>query len=230
MGSAGGDTDQKGTGGGLKGTGGDAKRTGGEFDMKRTLALAADGDPDAWRALVEHYGPRVFGLIVRQCGNRDLAEEITQDTFVKVVSQIGRPGRYEEQGKFEPWLFRIAVNRLRDEMRRRRRHAVPHDFSPGGLADAQGALERNSASGANEAADPLELASRAEQVTQLRQAIGEMSEADQRILHLRHTAGLSFPQIAETLGEPLGTVLARGHRALGKLRKMMTAPARRDNR
>ena len=196
--------------------------TGGEFDLRRTLALAAGGDSEAWRALVEVYGPRVYGLIVRQCGNRDLAEEITQDTFVKVVGQISRPRGYEEKGKFEPWLFRIAVNRLRDEMRRRRRHAVPHDFSPAGLSDARGSLEGRGSAG-KEVADPFELASRAEQVERLRQAIGTLGEADQQALHLRHTAGLSFSQIAETLDEPLGTVLARGHRALGKLKKMMNA-------
>ena len=50
-----------------------------------------------------------------------------------------------------------------------------------------------------------------------------MTEADQEVLHLRHTAGLSFAEIAETLEQPLGTVLARGHRALNKLRKLMLA-------
>jgi RNA polymerase sigma-70 factor (ECF subfamily) len=55
----------------------------------------------------------------------------------------------------------------------------------------------------------------------LRRAVARLPEADQQILTLRHTAGLSFAQIAETLGEPLGTVLARGHRALAKLKKLI---------
>jgi RNA polymerase sigma-70 factor (ECF subfamily) len=67
----------------------------------------------------------------------------------------------------------------------------------------------------------LERISRAEQVELLREAIAGLNAADQEILALRHTAGLSFAQIAETLGQPLGTVLARGHRALGKLRKLL---------
>ena len=78
--------------------------------------------------VVESYARRVFGLLVRQCGDRELAEEITQATFVQVVHHIGR---YKEQGKFEPWLFRIAMNRLRDEMRRRRRQARSMDMSGG---------------------------------------------------------------------------------------------------
>ena len=59
----------------------------------------------------------------------------------------------------------------------------------------------------------------------LKQAIETLPEADREVLHLRHTAGLSFAQIAETLDQPLGTVLARGHRALGKLKKRMNPQA-----
>lgn len=192
------------------------------------LAQAADGDPDAWRRLVESYSKRVFGLLVRQCGDRELAEEITQATFVKIVAKLDR---YREEGKFEPWLFRIAMNRLRDEMRRRSRQARTMDMSSSGSGgDNPGAgawhavqdqvVRRAGEEGADHE-DPAERVSRAEQVHRLREAIAGMGEADQRILHLRHTAGLSFAQIAEALGEPLGTVLARGHRALQKLRKLM---------
>ena len=72
--------------------------------------------------------------------------------------------------------------------------------------------------------DPLERVELADEVVRLRAALGKLSEADREVLHLRHTAGLSFPEIAETLEEPLGTVLARGHRALKKLRKLMEGP------
>lgn len=69
--------------------------------------------------------------------------------------------------------------------------------------------------------DPLAALDKAEQLERLRAAVETMSEADRQVLHLRHTAGLSFAQIAETLDQPLGTVLARGHRALAKLRKLL---------
>ncbi len=83
--------------------------------LEETLQRAAAGDEAAWREIVEAYTPRVFGLIRAQCGSVDLAEEITQSTFCTVVERIGR---YAEVGRFESWLFRIAMNRLRDEMRR----------------------------------------------------------------------------------------------------------------
>jgi len=194
-----------------------------EPKLNQLLGSAAEGDANAWRQIVEAYSRRVYGLLVRQCGDRDLAEEITQATFVKVVSHIGR---YREQGKFEPWLFRIAMNRLRDEMRRRKRQARSMDMS-GGRSEEDGqwaAVEDKVVDRGGPgkiAEDPQERVSRLEQVERLKQAIRELGPADQEILHLRHTAGLSFAQIAQTLDEPLGTVLARGHRALGKLRKML---------
>ncbi len=199
-----------------------------DMDLAQTLRAASSGDGEAWRGLVTAYSGRVFGLLVKQCGDRDLAEELTQVTFVKLVDQLGanggEAGGYEEQGRFESWLFRIAMNKLRDEMRRRKRQARPTDMSPAaGKEDAKGSRGVFAASdeqgGLGE--DPAERLSRAEQVDRLKTAIAGLPEADREVLHLRHTAGLSFAQIAETLEQPLGTVLARGHRALGKLKKQM---------
>ncbi len=197
--------------------------------LDQTLAAAAAGDGPAWAELVRLYTGRVYGLIYKQCRDSDLAEEITQETFVKVVQKLTAQDGYREQGKFEPWLFRIAMNNLRDEMRRRGRQARPMDMSPGATAGSSSdqasgwaAAEPGVIAGGPWQPDaPLEQLSRAEQVDQLRQAIATLPDADQEVLHLRHTAGLSFAQIAEALDQPLGTVLARGHRALGKLKKLM---------
>lgn len=196
--------------------------------LNQTLAKAAAGDGQAWAQLVSSYSGRIFGLIYKQCLDKELAEEMTQETFVKVVYQLTEHDGYREQGKFEPWLFRIAMNKLRDEMRRRSRQAKPMDMSPAATAssniDANGWAGNEStirAGGSNRPSTPLEQLDRAEQIALLRQAIATLPQADQEILHLRHTAGLSFTQIAETLDQPLGTVLARGHRALGKLKKLM---------
>ena len=61
----------------------------------------------------------------------------------------------------------------------------------------------------------------AKQVQRLRNAVCQLSSSDQDIIHMRHSAGMSYKQIADVLGEPMGTVLARQHRALGKLRSLM---------
>jgi RNA polymerase sigma-70 factor (ECF subfamily) len=175
--------------------------------LEAMLRQAAQGDQEAWREIVNTYSPRVFGLLRAQCNSADLAEEVAQSTFVTVASKINS---YTELGKFEPWVFRIAMNRLRDEMRRRKRQARAME------SEALAALpDRAQRPGQPEdRAEPVELAA-------LRAALGQLSEADQMIIHLRHHGGLSFKQIAEILDQPLGTVLAKQHRALKKLAEIL---------
>jgi len=202
-----------------------------EMPVEQVLRLAAHGDAAAWETLVGRYTPRLYGLLVNQCRDKELAEELTQVTFVKVVQKLDKAGGYEESGRFDAWLFRIAMNALRDEMRRRKRQATPTDMGPGassGRDEQSGgwswAQQTIVSGGPSVPDDPSEAAVMAEQVKLLSDAVQQLSPADQEIIHLRHSAGLSFAQIAKTLEQPLGTVLSRGHRALGKLKKLMTEP------
>lgn len=177
--------------------------------LDQMLREAAEGDDRAWRQLVEAYAGRLYGLLFRQCGNAELAEELTQSTFVKVAGELAD---YEEQGRFEAWLFRIAMNQLRDEMRRRGRHAVNVDFEDTPPETIGGEIRDQ---------DPARPMADQERNRQLQAAVQKLPEADRQIIHMRYTAELSFARIAEILNEPLGTVLARGHRALKKLRESL---------
>ena len=181
--------------------------------LERTLHRAAVGDEDAWRIIVESYSARVFGLIRSQCGNADLAEEITQSVFCTMAEKITG---YTESGRFESWLFRIAINRLRDEMRRRKRHARPVEEEK--LIGMVGAIEVESDRDND----------RRQDAGALREAMAQLPEADQRIVYLRHYGELSFKQIADIPDQPLGTVLARQHRALKKLRDLLEGKVRED--
>ncbi len=178
-------------------------------ELANTLSQAASGDQEAWRRLVEAYSSRIFGLIRARCNDPGLAEEITQSTFCTLATKLEN---YTEVGKFESWLFRIAINRLRDEMRRRKRQATP--VADDTLSGLHANTNLSMGSGSSSEADP-------EMNKQLRDALGHLSDADQKILQLRHFGDLSFKQIAEILNEPLGTVLARQHRALKKLREIL---------
>lgn len=181
--------------------------------LTEILSAAAAGEPWAWRDLVDRYSPRIFALARSRCRNLDAAEEVTQSVFVTVASKLGGGGGgtrgYVEMGRFEPWLFRIAMNRIRDEARRGERQV------PGADPDALAMLPDRRAGAAS-----ADLAG-------LRLALARLPEADREVIDLRHHGGLSFRQIAELLEEPIGTLLARHHRALKKLRAMI-GPEEKD--
>ncbi|MBC24580.1 MAG: hypothetical protein CMJ32_11800 [Phycisphaerae bacterium] len=178
----------------------------GNQHLESLLRQAASGDEDAWSQLVREYLPRVLALLRSQCHDADLAEEITQSTFCTIVTKLDG---YNEVGRFESWLFRIAMNRLRDEMRRRGRQARPvEEASLVGLA--------GSTPDPNEDPDFT-----SEDFEPLRRAMAQLSESDRTVIDLRHQGGLSFKAISELLQEPVGTLLARHHRALGKLKSLI---------
>jgi RNA polymerase sigma-70 factor (ECF subfamily) len=132
--------------------------------------------------------------------------------FVTVAAKLGS-GEYAEQGRFESWLFRVAMNRIRDEVRRSRRHAEPTD--PEAFAEvSETGLPGAMVATAGASGDSIQT---------LRAAMDRLTDADREVVELRHHAGLSFKQMADLLNEPLGTLLARHHRALRKLKELITA-------
>lgn len=179
-------------------------------DLPGILSRAAGGDESAWRRLIDLFSRRVFALAKSRCRDSGLAEEITQSVFATVASKLPT-GEYAEQGKFESWIFRVTMNRLRDEMRRVRRHAAPTD--PEGFATM--------AAGGDPS--PRESREWSPELARLRAAMDDLAPADREIVELRHHGGLSFKQLSELLDEPLGTLLARHHRALKKLHGILSA-------
>lgn len=177
-------------------------------ELAGVLARAAAGDETAWRRLIDLFSRRVFALAKSRCRDTGMAEEITQSVFATVASKLPT-GEYAEQGRFESWIFRVTMNRLRDEMRRVRRHASPTD--PAGFT---------SMPAAEDSGNPRELSP---ELARLRSAMDALAPADREVVELRHHGGLSFKQLAELLDEPLGTLLARHHRALKKLHTILTA-------
>jgi RNA polymerase sigma-70 factor (ECF subfamily) len=186
-----------------------------------TLAAAARGDARAWEEITEVYGRRVFALVRSRFRSDELAEEITQSVLVTVATKLASGG-YTEQGRFEPWLFRIAMNRVRDEARRRVRWAAPGSPTP----------ESDVRERPGEHASPADAhdSGRADagEVARLRAAMEELPDADREIIALRHHGGMSFKAMAELLEEPVGTLLARHHRALRKLKDCLSRHASKD--
>jgi RNA polymerase sigma-70 factor (ECF subfamily) len=182
---------------------GAARRT--DADLPALLASARRGEGDAWATLVSLYARRVYAFARSKSLSPDESEEIAQSVFATVSIKVQR-GEYDERGSFESWLFQIAANRVRDRLRKARRGAAAMDALRD-AADAPGRLIRTD----DEPADETDLRS-------MRTALADLPEADREVVELRHHAGMSFKHIAAMLEQPLGTVLARHHRALRKLR------------
>lgn len=177
--------------------------------LESLLARARRSDPQALGAIVEAYSPRVYGLLYRLTRSRDVADDLVQETFLRMVRTIIR---YEDTGRFEAWLFRIAANLARDHARRGRRR--------GPVASLDGQLEADVAEEllSVTAPEPLEPAVGGEETRRLERGLEKLAPQDREVLLLRHFSELPFREIAEILGVPLGTALARAHRALERLR------------
>lgn len=177
------------------------------------LARCQRGEKAAWDALVDAYWQRLFGYALRATHNAELAQDLVQETFLRILQRIDG---YHDQGKFEAWLFRILVNLVRDHGRSLSRHPTQSTVirSHGEKIELTDEL----AGKVPPPDDPLHLA---EDVEALQAALRRLPEGDQQVLLLRHFADMPFGDIARTLNCPLGTVLARAHRALAKLRSLM---------
>ena len=184
-----------------------------QTSLERILERARRHDPAALAALVDAYSDRLYGLLYRLTSSRETAEDLLQETFLRVVRMIDR---YDPSGRFEAWLFRIAANLARDHARQRRRRGTPAALDT--VVEPPGGTPAMAAPGVS----PAEHLLQGELQERLAVALARLSVADREILLLRHYSELSFREIADLLEVPLGTALARAHRALQRLRADMT--------
>jgi RNA polymerase sigma-70 factor, ECF subfamily len=177
------------------------------------LTRCQAGDRSAWDTLVDAYWQRLFGYALRATNNAELAHDLVQETFLRIVQRLDS---YDDQGKFEAWLFRILVNLVRDYGRSKSRHPTKSTVveSDGQRSDITDDMPNNLGT-------PFDPLMHREDVDRLHEALRKLSEGDRQILLLRHFADMPFKDIARTMNCPIGTVLARAHRALGKLRVLM---------
>jgi RNA polymerase sigma-70 factor (ECF subfamily) len=189
--------------------------------LAATIKGAQRGDPASFERLIDLYAHRVFGLTYRLTGSRPDAEDLMQEVFLRVVRMIGA---YQHDGRFEAWLFRIAANLCRDRVRRARR--TPKLVALDAPTEDAGETPPGPASFGEIAATtppPDAALMRSAELDALGKAIEQLPEAERTVIMLRHFSQMSFKEIAEAMQTPLGTALARAHRALGRLRELMGA-------
>jgi len=184
-----------------------------ELSDQEIVVLARDGREAAYRELIHRYERPVFSLIFRMVRDRALAEDLAQDTFVKVLNALES---YRPEYKFSSWIFKIANNVAIDQLRRRELDTLSLDGSPD--ARTREEVEATALQAVDRTETPLaELESR-ELGTVIEQAIARLRPEYRACILLRHVEGRSYEEIAETLDLPLGTVKTYIHRARHELR------------
>lgn len=180
------------------------------------VALAERGREAAYRELIRRYERPVFSLVFRMVRDRELSEDLAQDTFVKVLQHIDR---YRPEFKFSSWLFKIANNVAIDHLRRRQLDTVSMDGSPHAVtADA---VERTSFDVSAPDESALDLLEAKELGSAIERAIARLRPEYRACILLRHVEDKSYEEIAATLDLPLGTVKTYIHRARHELRELL---------
>ena len=187
---------------------------GGVFEDSDLVRAIADGSTDALGSLYDRHGSAVMGLCLRILGVRADAEEVLSDVFLQVWEQAER---YEpSRGNVAAWLLTLARSRAIDRLRAvgRRERVVAATDDPAGAAD-------RSASGNPRGGEegPFREAALGEQRARVEAALGALDPAQRRAVELSFFEDLSHSEIAQRLGEPLGTVKSRIRQGLIRLRE-----------
>ena len=169
-----------------------------------------DGNNAAFETLLKRHRTRILSSIQLLVGDRYLAEDIFQETFIKVIHSI-QHGKYNHEDKFLPWALRIARNMSIDSIRSRKRMPVVVDTDGRDVFDAMG-ISVNSQEDQRVAKDEIEI---------LKQWIWELPEDQREVLILRQYADLSFKEIAALTETNINTCIGRMHYAILNLRKKM---------
>ncbi|MGI9038187.1 MAG: sigma-70 family RNA polymerase sigma factor [Gemmatimonadota bacterium] len=180
--------------------------------------LARNGDERAARELVERFQRPVFSIVYRMVRDRELAEDLAQEAFVRTFNNLDR---YDPTYKFSSWLFKIAYNLTVDHLRRKRPQTVSIHGAPDAMtADEQGATAVTLESDEEMPDDRLEALELAQE---MERAIGTLREDYRTAIVLRHVEGRAYEEIAEIMDIPLGTVKTYIFRARRQLRDELSA-------
>lgn len=177
---------------------------------KKLVKLYMSGSEDALEVLINRHKDKIYTSIHFMVKDSFLAEDIFQDTFVKVIDTL-RSGRYREQDKFLPWVMRISYNLCIDHFRRNKRMPVVNTGEDFDIFDVLGLEDKNIEE--NLVNDQT--------VDKVRSLVSNLPDEQRQVLILRHYSDLSFKEIADMTGVSINTALGRMRYALINMRKMI---------
>ena len=172
------------------------------------VALARDGDSEAFRALVERHSRAVYRLAQRMTGSAQDAEDVVQETFLKAYKQLSR---FESRANFSTWLHRIAVNCSIDLIRARPHRESAHDAPDLEQFGADESVDAGRAS-------PERLMLSTEVQDRVNTAMSSLSQMERAAFVLRHFEGRSIDEISQSLGLKTNATKHSIFRAVRKMR------------
>jgi len=174
------------------------------------VLLYIKGNERAFEQLVQRHKSRIYTTIYLIVKDQCVAEDLLQDTFIKAVGTI-KSGRYNDEGKFLPWIMRIAHNLAIDYFRRERRYPT--------VILEDGSNVFNTLDFSEDSAESIQI--KKETHERLRELIQQLPEQQREVLMMRHYGEMSFQEIADATGVSINTALGRMRYALINLRKQM---------
>ena len=180
------------------------------FSDEKLVKAYAEGNNEAFDALLRRHQDRIFNYILRIIKNEDIANDIFQETFVKAIQTI-RQGRYTENGKFPAWISRIAHNLIIDYYRQEKSENLQSsDLDDVDILNRKELCE-----------DTIEDIIISEQIREdVRLLIDSLPSLQREVLIMRYYQGLSFKEIAEATNVSINTALGRMRYAIINLRRL----------
>ena len=183
---------------------------------QEVVLWARKGYERAYRELVRRYQRPIFSLIYRMVRDRERAEDLAQETFVKVLNALES---YRPEYKFSSWIFKIANNAAIDHLRRKELDTLSLDGAPDAVTSER--REGTSLQIADQSESPLQELEARELGGEIERAIAQLRPEYQSCILLRHVQGYAYEEISDMLDLPLGTVKTYIHRARSELRTLL---------
>ena len=187
-----------------------------ELSDKDVIEEAREGRESAFRELIRRYERPVFSVIYRMVHDRELAEDLAQDTFIKVLNALDK---YDPSYKFSSWIFKIAHNTTVDHLRKKRPDTLSLEGSP--HARTQEQAEATSFTPVDPSEDPEHYTESQEIGGEIERAIATLRPEYREAILLWHVEGYPYDEIAEIMDLPLGTVKTYIHRGRNELREKL---------
>jgi RNA polymerase sigma factor (sigma-70 family) len=175
------------------------------------VRLYQNEDEQAFAELLQRHKNKIFSIIFYLVHDRELAEDLFQDTFIRVINGL-RQRHYNEEGKFISWAARIAHNTVIDYFRVQKHMRMVREQEEWSPFDAMHAVGKN----------PMEKMMHSEKTALVKRLIEKLPRRQREVVILRHYGGLTFKEISSTLGINMNTCLSRMHCAVKRMKQVVS--------